>query len=307
MLFLLAAQAPDARQEAYLDAVRKGDAAAVKAVLDQGVEVDARFRYDRTALSFAADRGSVEIVKMLLERGADVNAKDTFYNATAMVWALEKGNVEIVRLLLDKGATGGEEALQTGVDKGNAALVALAIDKVKPTADELSVALASAEKDGKAAIADAAAQGRGEAAAPGRLQGAGRGAGQVRGHLQGERRGWEVKLEVTDGVLTCLNCGPKPQRLGAVDGVTFRPGGRSRAHRGDPVRGDEGRRPEGQGRPAGDAPEPRGGDEVKRCPVLFSWRRLGGRHAGGPVRPPRSPGPRSAGRAPRAWPKARPP
>ena len=154
VLLLLAAQAPDARQEAYLDAVRKGDAAAVKAVLDRGVEVDAKFRYDRTALSFAADRGNLEIVKMLLERGADVNAKDTFYGETALGLALDKGHVEIVRPLLEKGATGGEEALQTGVDKDNAALVALAIDKVKPTPDELSVALASAEKDGKTKIAE---------------------------------------------------------------------------------------------------------------------------------------------------------
>jgi ankyrin repeat protein len=93
-ILLLAAQTPEAaRQEAYLDAVRNGDAAAVKAVLDQNVEVDAKFLDDRTALSFAAERGRVEIVKMLLERGADVNAKDTSNNATAMTWALEKGNV----------------------------------------------------------------------------------------------------------------------------------------------------------------------------------------------------------------------
>jgi Ankyrin repeats (3 copies) len=221
---LLAAQAPDARREAYLDAVRKGDVAAVKAVLDQGVEVDAKFRYDRTALSFAADRGNVEIVKMLLERGADVNAKDTFYNATAMTWGLMRGNVEIVRLLLDKGATGGEEALQSGVDKGNAALVALAIDKVKPTADELSVALASAEKEGKT---DIAAQLRKAGAKP--LPPADyKVPAEVLAKYAGTYKasgGWEVSLGVTDGVLTCQSCGPKLQRLAAVDGVTFRPEG----------------------------------------------------------------------------------
>jgi hypothetical protein len=30
---------------------------------------------------------------------------------------------------------------------------------------------------------------------------------------------------VRDGALTCTTCGPQPVRLGAVDGVTFRPEG----------------------------------------------------------------------------------
>src|SRR5262245_6647766 len=72
------------REEALLDAVRKSDAAAVKALLDEGVPVDTKFRYDRTALSFAADRGDVAIVKLLLDRGADVDALDTFYKNTAL-------------------------------------------------------------------------------------------------------------------------------------------------------------------------------------------------------------------------------
>lgn len=225
LVLLFLAQAPeDARQEAYLDAVRKSDVAAVKAVLDQGVPVDARFRYDRTALSFAADRGSVEIVKMLLDRGAEVNAKDTYYRLTALTWALEKGHVEIVRLLLDKGATGGEAVLEAGVEKGDPALVTLAIDKVKPTVDEMSVALARAEKEGHTAIAEqlrkagALPMPPADYAVPTDILA--RYAGTYRAENGGER-----KLEVRDGVLTCTTCGPQPLRLAAVDGVTFRPEG----------------------------------------------------------------------------------
>ena len=76
------------KADALSEAARKGDAAAVKKLLDEGVDVNTKFRYNRTALSFAADRGHVEVVKLLLERGADVNAKDTFYNATALTWAI---------------------------------------------------------------------------------------------------------------------------------------------------------------------------------------------------------------------------
>jgi ankyrin repeat protein len=94
------------KAEALSEAVRKGDAAAVKALLDEGVDVNTKYRYNRTALSFAADRGHVEVVKVLLARHADVNAKDTFYGATPLVWAISPAmerkpqHTEVVRLLL---------------------------------------------------------------------------------------------------------------------------------------------------------------------------------------------------------------
>ena len=38
--------------------------------------------YGATALHFAADKGNVEVTKLLLKRKADPNAADTFYGAT---------------------------------------------------------------------------------------------------------------------------------------------------------------------------------------------------------------------------------
>ena len=40
------------------EAVRKGDVAAVTAVLDKGADVNAKFRYGTTALFKAAERGN---------------------------------------------------------------------------------------------------------------------------------------------------------------------------------------------------------------------------------------------------------
>jgi uncharacterized protein len=103
------AQSASEKADALSDAARKGDAAAVKTLLDEGVDVNTKFRYDRTALSFAADRGHVDVVKVLLDHRADVTIKDTFYGATALTWAVSPAmdrkpqHTEVVRLLLDHG------------------------------------------------------------------------------------------------------------------------------------------------------------------------------------------------------------
>jgi uncharacterized protein len=97
------------KADALSQAARKGDAAAVKKLLDEGVDVNTKFRYDRTALSFAADRGHVDVVKLLIDRGADPNIKDTFYGATPLSWAVSPAmdraphHTEVVRLLLAHG------------------------------------------------------------------------------------------------------------------------------------------------------------------------------------------------------------
>jgi ankyrin repeat protein len=117
LLILLAAGAmclPSAAQtgdkaDALSEAARKGDAAAVKKLLDDGVDVNTKFRYNRTSLSFAADRGHVDVVKVLIDRGADPNIKDTFYGATPLAWAVSPAmdrtpkHTEVVRLLLAHG------------------------------------------------------------------------------------------------------------------------------------------------------------------------------------------------------------
>src|SRR5580765_7781162 len=107
------------RNEELFAAARKGDAAAVKALLDTGVDVNAKTRYGATALSYACDKGHVEVVKLLIERGADVNSNDTFYGEVPLGWALSHGHVQVVKLFRDKGATGTERVLMSGVEDGN--------------------------------------------------------------------------------------------------------------------------------------------------------------------------------------------
>ena len=162
LLLLAAATAPaqnagakQALNDKLWEAARTGDAAAVKSLLEQGADVNAKFRYGQTALFKAAERGHAEVVRLLLERGADANVKDTFYGATPMTWAVDKGHVEAVRALLAKGAEGVDDVLMAGARRGNAELVGVALAKggVKP--ETLTAALVAASGDEKkAAVAD---------------------------------------------------------------------------------------------------------------------------------------------------------
>jgi hypothetical protein len=130
--------------EQLFEAVRKGDAVAVTALLDKGADVNAKFRYGTTALFKAAERGHVEVAKVLLARGVDVNVKDTFYGATAMSWALQNNHFEVVRAILDKSAESVDEILLTGARGNQIELVRMALDKGGSKPETLTLALEGA-------------------------------------------------------------------------------------------------------------------------------------------------------------------
>ena len=146
------AQAPADKAEALAAAARRGDAAAVSKLLDEGVDVNTKYRYGVTALSFAADHGRLEVVKVLLARGAEVNTKDTFYGATPLMWAASPAQArkpehpEIVRLLLKGGATGIDTALQGAVGSEDVATVKVILDHGGVSAGGLTTALEVAKK-----------------------------------------------------------------------------------------------------------------------------------------------------------------
>ena len=57
-------------------AAEAGDLAALRRLLDAGTPVDARDARRRTALLAATHANRVDAARLLIERGADVNAKD---------------------------------------------------------------------------------------------------------------------------------------------------------------------------------------------------------------------------------------
>src|SRR4051794_33131591 len=89
---LVLGQGSQEANESLWEAARAGDTARITAALSQGADVDAKARYDVTPLIFAASGGRLEAVKLLLARGANVNAQDSFYRARAIDMALSNGH-----------------------------------------------------------------------------------------------------------------------------------------------------------------------------------------------------------------------
>ena len=79
-----------------------GHEAVVKQLLERGVDPDFKDIDGRTPLSWAAEKGHKEVVKLLLAKdGVDPDSKDS-KNQTPLSWAAEKGHKEVVELLLAK-------------------------------------------------------------------------------------------------------------------------------------------------------------------------------------------------------------
>jgi len=78
-----------------IHAAEKGDTETVKMLLNKGADVNAKDKDGETALMYAAQKGHTEIVEILLINGADINAKDKDGN-TALILAAAWGVISTV-------------------------------------------------------------------------------------------------------------------------------------------------------------------------------------------------------------------
>jgi len=133
-------RSPKALTRVLLAAIKRGDITKAEAMLSAGAEKDAALdtaldqetvhvgmvrllldngarvnppKAERTPLMLASYKGYVELVKLLLAKGADVRARGRlgFDNRTPLALAVEMDHVEVVKLLLAAGADARDEGL----------------------------------------------------------------------------------------------------------------------------------------------------------------------------------------------------
>lgn len=121
-----AAAAPP--EEALAAAARRADWAAVRSLLEQGADVDAREGDGSTALLWASYWDEREAAALLIRAGADTNAANDL-GATPLWAACENGSSAMAAALLEAGADPnarlpfGETPLMTAARAGNADVV----------------------------------------------------------------------------------------------------------------------------------------------------------------------------------------
>ena len=214
---------PGTKDEEFFAAVRRGDLAAVTSLLDAGVDVNAKFRYGTTALFPACDRGHTEIVKLLLERGAEVNVRDTFYGATPLTWAASKDRVEIVTLLLEKGAQGLDQMLIPSANRGSEAIVRLALAKGGLKPETLSSALAAATRRKHVEVAKLLEEAGAKPPPRADFEVDAGTLARYAGTYRNEG-GTELVFFVRDGKFFGGPAGQNPLPMNAINNTTFRPG-----------------------------------------------------------------------------------
>ncbi|KPM04042.1 26S proteasome non-ATPase regulatory subunit 10-like protein [Sarcoptes scabiei] len=106
----------------------------VKKLIEEGAEIDAKDEMQWTPMIIASSAGHFEIVKYLIQKGAEINTT-TINGQTALHYAASKGWRNICQLLIESGADQSirDRLKQTPLHRANGARIDMEnVDKKLP-------------------------------------------------------------------------------------------------------------------------------------------------------------------------------
>ena len=136
-----------------MQAVLYGDLDSVRLLLQQGADPNIRNEVGATAIMWAVD--DLEKTRLLIEHGADVNARSNDARTPLLIAAGLFGNTDIIKLLLDRGAdlaaksptvNGYATVLSEASRVGDESLLRMLIDRGADVKSAGLVALANADR-----------------------------------------------------------------------------------------------------------------------------------------------------------------
>lgn len=95
-------------------ASREGHLGVVRILLDRGADIHAKDTYNIDALGAASEKGRLEIANMLINKGARINTGKAY--ARPLYLASRSGHPEIIKLLLDNGADANAQNDASDID-----------------------------------------------------------------------------------------------------------------------------------------------------------------------------------------------
>ena len=121
----------DCRWTPMMKAAQNGHAEIVKILLARGADVNARDKGGYSALIVAAGDNRAGVISLLVKHGADLNLQDATMGWSALIWAAKEGHDASVEALLEAGADrevtdfSGKTALDWALSEGHGSVVPL--------------------------------------------------------------------------------------------------------------------------------------------------------------------------------------
>ena len=137
-----------------LDAARKGDLAAVRTLCEKGAAIETKTPYGQTPLYVAAMNGHTDVVRFLVEKGANTAVKDTFYHAGMLDFTLQRKHYDAAKIIIAKGNGSLDDDLAAAAESEQADLVEAVLAKGKPGQPALDKTYEIALDQKRTAIAD---------------------------------------------------------------------------------------------------------------------------------------------------------